>query len=160
METSTILRLLSNAGFYNLRVVDNQFIQMENPSCVLRGFENFLDYAWVILVFITGMMLFGWAVAMTRSHKNAELMSVAENLRNLLLIFGVLSLVRPVVNLIAGGDIFAKGCDTIQVSIEEVQKLIDTKKLKLNNAAEYDLYEDLRIYDSGVTSASAYDNVQ
>ena len=44
-----------------------------------------------------------------------------------------------------------------------VLKLIieaDTKKLKLNNAAEYDLYEDLRIYDSGVTSASAYDNVQ
>lgn len=154
METNTIIRLLTNAGFYNLSVVDNQYIQMENPSCILRGFENFLDYAWIILIFITGMMLFGWAIAMIRSHKNAELMSVAENLRNLLLIFGVLSLVRPIVNLVAGGDIFARGCDTIQVSVEEIQNIIDTKKLKLKNSTEYDLYEDLRIYDSGAPRPS------
>lgn len=154
MEPNTILRLLSNAGFYNLSVVDGQYIQMENPSCVFRGFETFLEYAWIALVFITGMLLFGWAVAMIRTHKNAELQSVTENLRNLLLIFGVIALVKPIANLVAGGDIFSAGCGTITVSIDEINKIIDTKKLKLKNASEYDLYEDLRIYDSGVSSVS------
>lgn len=160
MEPNTILRLLTNAGFYNLSVVDDKYIQMESPACILRGFENFLDYAWVALIFITGVMLFGWAIAMIRTHKNAEFSSLAENLRNLLLIFGVLSLVRPVVSLFAGGDIFAKGCETIQISIEEIQKLLDTKKLKLKDAAEYDLYEDLRIYDSGAPHPSESTDIQ
>lgn len=144
MNTETILRLLQNSGFHILGA-DGSFIYLEDPSCILRSFTTFAHYAWIIIVFITGMLLFGWAISMIRGAKN----DIFTNLRNLVLIFGVLAAVGPIINMIYGDDLFKRGCRTIKVEMSEVNRLLDARKLKLSSRDEYDLYEEFDIYDSG-----------
>ena len=142
MNIDTILRLLENSGFHGLSA-DSEFIYMEDPSCILRSFENFIEYAWVAVVAITGLLLFGWALSMTRGAKADNMFM---NMRNLLLIFFGLSVAKPVINMIYGDNLFARGCETISVSVEEMNKLLDLRKEKLGSYI--DEYENLRIYDS------------
>ncbi len=144
MNTDTILRLLKNSGF-NVLGSDSQFIILEDPSCILRSFEAFINYTWIAISFIAGLLLFGWAISMIRGAKT----DIATNIRNLFLIFGILAAVKPIVNLIYGDDIFARGCKTIKVSIADIQKILDTRNAKLKKYNENDLYEEFDIYDSG-----------
>lgn len=144
MNTDVILRLLTNSGFHILGA-DGSFIYLEDPSCILRSFETFIEYAWIIIAFLTGLLLFGWAISMIRGAKN----DIFTNLRNLLIIFGVLTAAGPIVNMIWGDDLFARGCRTIKVPISEVNRLLDARKLKLTERNQYDLYEEFDIYDSG-----------
>lgn len=142
---TTAFRLLENSGFHNLRA-DSEFVYMEDPSCILRSFETFLEYAWIAITVLTGVLLVGWAISMIRGAKYDN---IFVNLRNLILIFGGLSLVKPVINLIYGQNLFARGCETISVSIDEVQKLLDARNAKLKKFDPNELYEDLIIHDSG-----------
>lgn len=144
MNTETILRLLQNSGFHILGA-DGSFIYLEDPSCILRSFTTFANYAWIIIVFITGMLLFGWAISMIRGAKN----DIFTNLRNLVLIFGTLAAAGPIINMIYGDDLFKRGCRTIKVELSEVNRLLDARKLKLSTRDQYDLYEEFDIYDSG-----------
>lgn len=144
MNADTIIRLLTNSGFHNVRV-DPDFVYMEDPSCILRSFETFAHYAWVAIMILTGLMLTGWAISMIRGAKN----DFFTNLRNLIIIFGVLSIAKPIMNLIYGGDLFARGCHTISVPMAEMNRLLDARNSKLKSRDEYDLYEDFDIYDSG-----------
>lgn len=144
MNTDTILRLLKNSGFHVLGA-DGSFIYLEDPSCILRSFDTFIEYAWLAITFITGMLLFGWAISLIRGAKN-DLMT---NLRNLMLIFGALSLAHPIINLVYGDDLFARGCRTIQVSHDAVNKLLDARNAQLGTRGN-ELYENFDIYDSGV----------
>lgn len=141
MNTDNIIRLLTNSGFRVLNV-DESTLYLEDPSCILRGFETFIDYAWIAIICITGMLLFGWAISMIRGVKN----DIFTNLRSLIIIFGTLSAVGPIVNLIWGDDLFARGCRTIEVPISEVNRLLDAKKLELSKRND----EIIDIYDSGV----------
>ncbi len=143
---SQTFRLLKNSGFHNLRA-DSEFIYMEDPSCILRSFETFLEYAWVIITMLTGILLFGWAISMIRGAKYDNIFI---NMRNLILIFGGLSLTKPVINLVYGDDLFARGCGTISISIDEIKKLLDARNSKLKKYDQNQLYEDLIIQDSGV----------
>lgn len=145
MNTTEIVRLLTNSGIRVLGA-DSTMVYIEDPSCILRGFETFLNYAWLIIVFITGVLLFGWAISMIRGAKN----DIAINIRNLFLIFAVLAMVGPIVNMIYGDDIFGIGCKTITVSIDDINTLLDARHKKLSTPTG-DLYEDFQIYDSGVT---------
>ena len=140
MNTNTIIRLLENSGFHNLRV-DANFIYMEDPSCIVRSFETFINYVWIIIVALTGILLFGWALSMIRGVKN----DIFSNMKNLILIFGVLSVAKPVMNLMYGGNLFGTWCKTITVPIEEINKLLELRKDKMGS-----LYENMDIYDSGV----------
>lgn len=144
MNTETILRLLNNSGFYAVRT-DGVNVFMEDPSCILRSFETFIEYAWVGIFVITGLLLFGLAISMIRGAKHDTLMT----LRNLILIFGALSAVGPIVNMLWGGDLFARGCRTVQVSLDEINEILGSRNSKLSTP-EYDLYEEFDIYDSGV----------
>ena len=144
MNTDTILRLLENSGFHVLKS-DSQFLYLEDPSCILRSFETFIEYAWVVIVCITGLLLFGWAISMIRGAKN----DLFINLRNLTIIFGVLAAVGPIVNLIWGDDLFARGCRTITVSVADVNEILDMRKLEFAPENQYAIYEHLDIYDSG-----------
>lgn len=144
MNIETIFRLLKNAGFHVLGT-DGVFIHLEDPSCILRSFETFLNYSWIAITFITGVLLFGWAIAYIRGAKN----DLFINLRNLVLIFGALTAIKPVVNMIWGGDVFARGCKTINVSIAEVRRILDAQNLKLSKHNPDDLFEDIDIYDTG-----------
>ncbi|HNY25684.1 MAG TPA: hypothetical protein PKJ33_04060 [Alphaproteobacteria bacterium] len=150
MNIETIFRLLKNAGFTVLGT-DGTFIHLEDPSCILRSFETFINYAWIFIAFITGVLLFGWAIAYIRGSKIDSLFT---NFRNLILIFGTLTAVKPAVNMIWGGDVFARGCKTINVSIAEVRKILDTQNLKLARHNVDDIYEDFDIYDSGSIDTS------
>lgn len=142
MNTDTILRLLKNSGFHGLHA-DAEFIYMEDPSCILRSFETFIEYVWVIITALTGLLLFGWALSKIRGAKN----DIFSNMINLILIFGVLAVAKPVINVIYGDNLFGMGCKTISVSIKDMNKLLELRKDTLKNATD-DLYENIDIYDS------------
>ena len=145
MNTDIIIRLLQNSGFHILGT-DSTYLYLEDPSCILRSFETFIEYAWIVIVCITGVLLFGWAISMIRGAKN----DIFTNLRNLIIMFGTLSAAVPIVNMIWGDDLFARGCRTIQVSFDELNKLLDARNMELGNNNKYNLYEEFNIYDSGV----------
>ena len=143
MNTDTILRLLENAGFRNLSA-DAEFLYAEDPSCILRSFETFAEYAWIIIAVFTGLMLFGWSISLLRGAKN----DIFSNLTNLMLIFGTLTISKPILNFMYGGNLFGQGCKTIQIPLGDVHELLDKQKsgfAKQNN----ELYEDITIVDSG-----------
>ena len=148
MNIETVFRLLSNAVFRNLGA-DDANIYMEDPACIIRSFETFLEYAWTILIFITGIMLAGWAWAMIRGSKNAELKSITNNLKNLVLLLGVISATPVLVNFVYGGDLIGRGCKTIAIPIETVDKLLAQRYEELEKYDAYNLYENFEIYDSG-----------
>lgn len=139
MNTVTALRLLKNAGFHGLRA-DSQFIYMEDPSCVLRSFETFLEYVWFAITIMAGFLLVGWAVSLVRGAKYGNIFI---NLKELLVLFLTLSLVRPAVNLIYGDDLFARGCRVISISIDEMNKLLDLRKDNLSAYNEFNIYENM-----------------
>lgn len=152
MNTEIIVRLLKNSGI-NVIGADSTSVFIEDPSCILRGFETFIEYAWIIITAITGVLLFGWAISMIRGAKN----DIFTNLRNLIIMFATLSMVIPIVNLIWGDDLFAIGCKTIAVPLDDLNTMLDARNKKLKTATG-DLYEDMYIYDSGavMTETSVY----
>lgn len=148
MDPQHILRLLENAGFRNIKYAPgDQIIAFEDPACILRSFATFAEYAWIALVCATGLLLFGWAISMIRGAKN----DIFTNIRNLVLIFGIVSAAGPIINVIYGEDLFARGCKTVHVSMSEVQQLLDARNAKLSQRNQDNLYEDFDIYDSGAT---------
>lgn len=148
METATIIRLLSNAGFHVLGA-DGANLYIEDPSCILRSFQTFTEYAWIIITFITGMLIFGWAISMIRGAKN----NIFMNLRNLTIMFGTLAAAGAILNMIYGGDLFARGCRTVAVNIDTVNEMLDMRQKKMS-PQQTDLYESIDIYDSGVVRAN------
>lgn len=144
MNTQTALILLKNSGFHILGT-DGSFIYLEDPSCILRSFETFTEYAWVFISFITGLLLFGWAVSLIRGVKN-DLMN---NIKNLILIFGTLTVAVPIINLIFGDDLFARGCKTIRVSYTEIAELLAARNARLSSYQGVELYDNIDIEDSG-----------
>lgn len=152
METATIIRLLSNAGFRVLGT-DGANLYIEDPSCILRSFQTFTEYAWIILTFITGMLIFGWAISMIRGAKN----NIFINLRNLTIMFGTLAAVGAILNMIYGGDLFARGCQTVAVDINTVNEMLDMRQKKMS-PQQTDLYESIDIYDSGVVRTNVTAN--
>lgn len=152
METATIIRLLSNAGFRVLGT-DGANLYIEDPSCILRSFQTFTEYAWIILTFITGMLIFGWAISMIRGAKN----NIFMNLRNLTIMFGTLAAAGAILNMIYGGDLFARGCQTVAVDIDTVNEMLDMRQKKMS-PQQTDLYERIDIYDSGVVRANVTAN--
>lgn len=152
MNTDVILRLLENAGFRILGT-DGAVLYLEDPSCILRSFSTFIEYAWIVIVCITGVLLFGWAISLIRGAKN----DIFINLRNLTIMFGTLAAVIPIVNMIWGDDLFARGCRTITVSINEINKVLDARNLKLADFDENSLlYENIYIYDSAAPHTLSY----
>lgn len=143
MNIDTIIELLKNSGFYGVRA-DASYVYVENPSCVLRSFDIFLHYAWIVVIAITGFLLVGWGISMIRGIKN----DLTSNLRNLLVIFFALFITKPILNVIYDGDIFASGCDTIRISRAEVNRLLDARNDRLGNSNDEEFYEIINIYDS------------
>ncbi|MDR1207366.1 MAG: M23 family metallopeptidase [Rickettsiales bacterium] len=153
MPIERILRLLRDSGFRVLGA-DGQFIWLEDPTCVTRAAAEFIHYAWIIICVITVFMLFGWAVAIIRAGKIGN---IANNMRNLFLIFGILAAAVPAVNAIWGGDLFGRGCNKIGVPIEEVQRMLAARSSQLQTWDENDLYEEFDIYDSATNQQFAAD---
>ena len=143
MNTTEIVRLLQNSGIRVLGA-DSVSVYIEDPSCILRGFENFIEYAWIIITIITAFLLIGWAISMIRGAKN----DIATNIRNLFLMFAALAMVGPIINVIYGKDIFSIGCKTVAISNYDLNTMLDARHKKLSRPTD-DLHEDFQIYDSG-----------
>ena len=135
-----IIQILQNAGFHNVQIKSGT-LYMEDPGCIIRNFETFMEYAWIVIVTITGLMLFAWAISMLRGAKN----NIISNLKNLILIFMVLSVVPPVLNLIYGGDIFSTTCRQVSISMSRVNELMNIRKQKIAD----EQIEIIDIFDSG-----------
>lgn len=128
--------------------IDNSYLYLEDPSCVLRSFETFIDYAWIAITCIVGVFLFGWAISMIRGAKT----DYFTNLRNLIIMLGTLSAGGFIVNLIWGDDLFARGCRTIRVSVDELNTVLDMRNAQLSQYNEFNFYEHFEIDDSGATA--------
>ena len=135
MNTELIIRLLKNSGI-NVLGADSSAVYIEDPSCILRSFETFIEYAWIIITAVTGVLLFGWAISMIRGAKN----DIFTNLRNLIIMFATLSCVIPIVNIIWGDDLFAIGCKTITVSLDDLKVLLDARNARFANS-DTEVYE-------------------
>ncbi|MCL2331454.1 MAG: hypothetical protein FWC61_02815 [Proteobacteria bacterium] len=144
MPIDQILQLLKNSGFHVISA-DADFIFLEDPSCFLRSLSDFMDVAWIALAALTGVLIFGWAVAMVRGAQN----NIIVNLRNLIIIFGILAAAKPAVNVIWGDDLFATGCKRIQVSVSEINRVLAARDAKLggrydDNAEVFDIWDSAR----------------
>lgn len=148
-DLSTISRLLTNSGIKVLGF-DDAYLYIEDPNCVVRSFQTFFEYAWIVLLFITGILLAGWAWAMIRGSKNAQLDLVASNLRNLVLIFGTIGAVPVIVNTIYGDDLIGQACKQVDLPLENVYNLLNLRRAQMERYDEFRLYEDIDIYDSGI----------
>ena len=123
--------------------IDDSFIYLEDPSCVLRSFQTFLEYAWMVLALFTCGLIMGWGISMIRGAKN----DVKQNFINLILIFGILSAAGPILNMIYGGDLFGAGCAQVKVPLSDVNEVLAARAAASGNGVE--LYEDIDIYDTG-----------
>ncbi len=140
-----IQNILERSG---LRVtgIDTNFIYIEDPSCILRGFETFLGYAWDVLLLITVFLIMGLGISMIRGAKN----DIINNMKNLILIFGILTVVPLILNLVYGGDLIGRGCKTLKVSVGEINEILAARAQ--TKSLDASLYEDIDIYDSGPNS--------
>lgn len=153
MDPNRIKSLLQNAGFHNVTVGDG-FIQFDDPSCIYTAFDKLLNFGWIIIVFLTLLMLFGWAVLYIKN--GVKINDLFHNAKNVILIFCILSVVKPIVNFIYGDNLFARGCERKQVSLTAVQELLEARNKMLPKSTEDELYEIFDMKDSGVPDDTDY----
>ncbi len=149
LDLDISVRLLQNSGF-NVLGADSNFLYLEDPFCIARSFQTFAEYAWVIITCITAVLLFGWGISLIRGAKN----DLFTNLRNLTLIFGILSAAGPIINTIYGDNLFR--CDSITIEISEIQTMVNLRKENLSKHGENETYEEFNIYDSGALYETPY----
>ena len=137
MNPNTLIKILEQAGFHEVEVVGD-LVTMEDPSCVIRGFETFISYAWVIVTALAGILLFGWALSMIRGAKN----DIFSNMKYLVVIFGILSVSGFIMETIYGGKFLSSWCKTVQIPISEIEDLI-TQKQKASGYEFIDIDVDL-----------------
>lgn len=137
-----IQHALERAGL-TVRGIDDNFIYLEDPSCIMRGFETFLGYAWDVLFGITVLLIMGWGFSMIRGAKN----DIVNNMKSLFLIFGILTVIFPILNVVAGGDLIGMTCKELKVSVAEINEILAANPK--TNSLDASLYEDIDIYDSG-----------
>ena len=147
MEIEKILLLLKNSGL-NVHGVDSNFIYFDDPSCIYTAFDNILHYAWIVILVLTGIMLFGWALLYIKN--GVKINDLFNNAKTIILIFCVLSLVKPIVNFIYGDNLFGRNCEVMKASLTSVQELLNVRNKTLSNVDENSLYESFDMVDSGI----------
>ncbi|MBO7508725.1 MAG: hypothetical protein J6T57_00385 [Alphaproteobacteria bacterium] len=133
--------MLERAGLH-VNGADDTFVYLEDPGCVLRNFQDFIENAWIVLAFITGGLVMMWGITMIRGSKN----DIKNSFKTLAVIFGILTATGPILNVIYGGDLFAMGCGEIRVNMDQVNSMLSARA---GTSADASNYEDISIYDSG-----------
>lgn len=146
MEKTEIVNLLKNSGLEKVRV-DSDFIYFQDPSCIFPAFDTFLEYAWLAIVILTAIMIFGWGVLYIKN--GIKINTVFNNAKTLILVLGILGAVKPIVNIVYGKDLFAQQCETKQVSVAAVNELLEMRNKKMGKSDENLLYESFTVVDSG-----------
>ena len=151
MDNATIKNLLTNSGL-NVFDIRGDFVYFEDPSCIFPAFDTILEYAWVVVCILTGIMLFGWAMLYIKNGVKID--SLFHNAKSLILILAVLSIVKPIVNAVYGDNLFAKQCEIKRVSLAMVNELLEQRNKQFGISDEYFLYETFTVTDSGPTTNS------
>lgn len=146
MNETTILNLLTNSGFEKVRV-EGDFVYFQDPSCIFPAFDTLLDYAWIVIIVLTGIMLFGWAVLYIKNGVKID--TLFNNAKTVILILCTLSVVKPIVNFVYGDNLFEKQCDQKRVSLAEVNELLDMRNKYFGKSDQAILYESFNVVDSG-----------
>ena len=147
MEKATVINLLTNSGL-NVFGMDDNFIYFRDPSCIFPAFDSFFDFAWIVALIFTAIMLFGWGVLYIKNGININ--SLFNNAKTLILIFCIFSLTKPIVNAVYGDNLFAKQCETKQVSLSVIQELLDEREKRFGQYGQESNFEVFSIVDSGV----------
>ena len=155
MDITKIVLLLKNSGLQNIKV-GNGVIEFDDPSCIWTAFDNILEFGWIVIVFFTAIMLFGWAVLYIKN--GIKINSIFNNAKAIILIFCILSAIKPIMNVIYGDNLFAKMCDRKTVSLTSVQELLELRNKTLSQSEEEELYEIFDIKDSGIIYNSPTNN--
>ena len=94
---SNIINLLTNSG---LKVIgmDNDFLYIEDPTCIFPIFDTILEYAWMVILVLTAFMLLGWGVLYIKNGVKID--DFFKNARSVILVLLALSVIKPAVNLI------------------------------------------------------------
>ena len=143
MTPNTLIKILEQAGFHEVTIVGD-LVTMEDPSCVIRGFETFISYAWVIVTALAGILLFGWALSMIRGAKN----DIFSNMKYLVLIFGILSVSGFIMETIYGGKFLSSWCKKIEIKVDDIAKLVEQKQ----KASGYEFIDiDVDLYNVSST---------
>lgn len=158
MNDATIINLLTNSGL-NVSGMDSDFIYFQDPSCIFPAFDTLLDYAWIAIMIFTGILIFGWGVLYIKNGFKVD--TVFNNAKSLILILCTLGLVKPIVNIVYGDDLFSRQCEIKQVSRTAVNKLLEERSKRLGKSDEHLLYENFvmidSVYDSYYTSENTDD---
>ncbi|MBR3148280.1 MAG: hypothetical protein IKF41_02960 [Alphaproteobacteria bacterium] len=156
MDETTIINLLTNSG---LKVfgLDSDFIYFEDPSCVFPAFDTLLEYAWIAILVFTAIMLFGWGVLYIKNGVKID--TLFNNAKTLILVLCILGVVKSIVNLVYGDNLFAKQCEVKQVSRAAVNELLELRNKKLGKSDENILYENFSVIDSGVNYSDVTNEV-
>ncbi len=134
-----VAQILDKAG-YTLQNCEVGFLCITDPTCIWPPLLEFIHNAWLVLTFITGVLLAGWAATMLRGANH----DMVKNLRSLVLIFGTLSVALPAVNLLGAGRAVVNSCDTIKLSQSHIDELVRMR----NQSMQQQPFENFDIRDS------------
>ncbi len=146
MEQETIYNLLTNSGFEKV-LVDSDFVYFQDPSCIFPAFDTLLEYAWIAIMVLLAIMLFGWGVLYIKNGVKID--TLFNNAKTIILVLGILAIVKPIVNIIYGDNLFGQQCEIKQVSMAAVNELLEIRNKKLGKSDENLLYENFNVIDSG-----------
>jgi hypothetical protein len=153
MPVTETVRLLRNSGLEVLGV-SNDVIQIKDPTCFTDSLMQMFGYVWVVIAVLTAFLFAGWAFSLIRGGTKVD--TIADNIRNLVIVFGALTAVGPIVNFIYGSVLWERPCDIIEVPMEHVQSILAQRNQTLRAYNEDDLWEDFDIWDSAAGNAIEY----
>ena len=154
MEQATIVNLLTNSG---LKVfgMDDTFVYIRDPSCIFPAFDDFFNFAWIVALVFTAIMLFGWGALYIKNGTNIN--SLFNNAKKLILIFCLLSVTKPIINVVYGENLFAKQCDIKKVSLVAIQEFLNERDKHFEQYGREGNFEVFNIVDSGPVLTSYED---
>ena len=155
MNITEIVTLLTNSGLQNIKV-GGGVVEFDDPSCIYTAFDAILNYGWVVIVVLTAIMLFGWGFLYIKNGVNIN--NVFNNAKAIILIFCILSAAKPIINVVYGENLFAKACQRRQVSLTDIQELLDMREKMLKNQDDDSLYEIFEVIDSGQAVSLSLDD--
>lgn len=96
---------------------------MTETGCFISSVFHFLGEFQILLYILAGFLLAGWAISLIVGAK----INIMNNMRNLCIMFVILSLIRPVMAVMYGSsrDFDSVACRTVKVSAEEVRRLLE-----------------------------------
>ena len=121
MDVASINKILTDAG-YKVLGHGGGAVTLEDPTCIIAAFNDFIDFAWIAIGGLTMLLLFGWAVALIRGAK----MEIVDNMRNLFLLCGGLTAVPAVISLLIEKQVLE--CGKIRVSTSEITRILSLKE--------------------------------